>query len=94
LTSHGSYDFAIFDFKQPDWLAKNTDDITTQSHSYFACSREKIGQVDWPPYAHAAWTIILILSHLDVPDLIPEKSVYNFAVPMRFSPFDRCERVD
>ncbi len=23
------------------WLATNTDDITTQSHSLFACSREK-----------------------------------------------------
>ena len=27
--------------KQLDWLATNTDDITTQSHSFFACSREK-----------------------------------------------------
>jgi hypothetical protein len=27
--------------KQLDWLATNTDDITTQSHSCFACSREK-----------------------------------------------------
>jgi hypothetical protein len=28
--------------KQPrDWLAKNTDDIANQSHSVFACSREK-----------------------------------------------------
>ena len=27
--------------KQFHWLATNTDDITTQSHSLFACSREK-----------------------------------------------------
>ena len=27
--------------KQRDWLAPNTDDITSQSHSCFACSREK-----------------------------------------------------
>jgi hypothetical protein len=26
--------------KQLDWLATNTDDITSQSHSLFACSRE------------------------------------------------------
>ncbi len=30
--------------KQLDWLATNTDDVTTQSHSYFACSREKIAK--------------------------------------------------
>ncbi len=28
--------------KQLDWLVTNTDDITTQSHSLFACLREKI----------------------------------------------------
>jgi hypothetical protein len=27
--------------KQLDWLATNIDDITTQSHSLIACSREK-----------------------------------------------------
>ncbi len=27
--------------KQLDWLATNTDDITSQSHSLFACSCEK-----------------------------------------------------
>ena len=27
--------------KQLDWLMTNTDDITSQSHSLFACSREK-----------------------------------------------------
>ncbi len=32
--------------KQLDWLATDTDDITTQSHSLFACSREK---------KHAKW---------------------------------------
>ena len=26
--------------KQLDWLVTNTDDITSQSHSLFACSRE------------------------------------------------------
>ena len=31
--------------KQLDWLATNTDDITSQSHSLFACSREQIRQV-------------------------------------------------
>ena len=31
--------------KQLDWLATNTDDITSQSHSLFACSREKNRQV-------------------------------------------------
>jgi hypothetical protein len=32
--------------KQVDWLATNTDDITTQSHSLFAFSREKNRQVE------------------------------------------------
>ena len=32
--------------KQLDWLATNTDDITSQSHSLFACSREKNRQVE------------------------------------------------
>ncbi len=32
--------------KQLDWLATNTDDITSQSHSLFACSREQIRQVE------------------------------------------------
>jgi hypothetical protein len=32
--------------KQFDWLATNTDDITTQSHSLFACRREKNRQVE------------------------------------------------
>ena len=32
--------------KQLDWLATNTDDITTQSHSLFACSRENNRQVE------------------------------------------------
>ena len=32
--------------KQPYWLATNTDDITSQSHSLFACSREKNRQVE------------------------------------------------
>ena len=32
--------------KQLDWLATNTDDITNQSHSLFACSREQIRQVE------------------------------------------------
>ena len=27
--------------KQLDWLATNTDDFITQSHSFFACSRKK-----------------------------------------------------
>jgi dynein heavy chain len=27
--------------KPPDWLATNADEITSQSHSCFACSREK-----------------------------------------------------
>ena len=31
--------------KQLDWLATNTDDITSQSHSLFACS----------PYKFAKW---------------------------------------
>ena len=30
--------------KQLDWLATNTDDITSQSHSLFACSCEKIAK--------------------------------------------------
>ncbi len=29
---------------QLDWLATNTDDITTQSHSLFACSHEKFAK--------------------------------------------------
>ena len=32
--------------KQLDWLATNTDDIISQSHSLFACSREQIRQVE------------------------------------------------
>ena len=32
--------------KQPDWLATNTDVITSQSHSLFACSRENHRQVE------------------------------------------------
>ncbi len=32
--------------KQLDWLATNTDVITSQSHSLFACSREQIRQVE------------------------------------------------
>ena len=32
--------------KQLDWLVTNTDDITTQSHSLFACSREKNRKVE------------------------------------------------
>ncbi len=32
--------------KQLDWLATNSDDITSQSHSLFACSREQIRQVE------------------------------------------------
>ena len=28
--------------KQLDWLVTNTDDIISQSHSVFACSREQI----------------------------------------------------
>ncbi len=32
--------------KRLDWLATNTDDITSQSHSLFACSRELIRQVE------------------------------------------------
>ena len=32
--------------KQLDWLATDTDDITSQSHSLFACSREQIRQVE------------------------------------------------
>jgi hypothetical protein len=32
--------------KQFDWLATNTDDIITQSHSLFACSREHIRLVE------------------------------------------------
>ncbi len=31
--------------KQLDWLMTNTDVITSQSHSLFACSREQIRQV-------------------------------------------------
>jgi hypothetical protein len=33
--------------EQFDWLATNTDVITTQSHSLFACSREQRKQRDW-----------------------------------------------
>ncbi len=32
--------------KQLDWLATNTDDIISQSHSLFACSREEHRQVE------------------------------------------------
>ena len=32
--------------EQLDWLVTNTDDITSQSHSLFACSREQIRQVE------------------------------------------------
>ncbi len=32
--------------KQLDWLATNTDVITSQSHSLFACLREQIRQVE------------------------------------------------
>ena len=32
--------------KQLDWLATNTYDITSQSHSHFSCSREQIRQVE------------------------------------------------
>ncbi len=32
--------------KQLDWLVTNTDDITSQSHSLFACSREQVRQVE------------------------------------------------
>jgi hypothetical protein len=36
--------------KQLDWLATNTDDITTsQSHSRFAFSRQKISQLENRP---------------------------------------------
>jgi hypothetical protein len=28
--------------KQPDWLATNTDDVTSQSHSLFACLHKKM----------------------------------------------------
>ena len=31
---------------QLDWLVTNTDDINSQSHSLFACSREQIRQVE------------------------------------------------
>jgi hypothetical protein len=29
---------------QHDWLATNNDVITTQSHSFFACSRQKVAK--------------------------------------------------
>ena len=32
--------------KQLDWLGRNTDNTISQSHSLFACSREKNGQVE------------------------------------------------
>jgi hypothetical protein len=32
--------------KKFDWLTRNTDDITTQSHSLFICSHEKKRQVE------------------------------------------------
>ena len=32
--------------KQLNWPVRNTDDITSQSHSLFACSREQIRQVE------------------------------------------------
>ena len=38
--------FSTVPEKQLDWLATNTDDITSQSHSLFACSREQIRQVE------------------------------------------------
>ncbi len=38
--------------KQLDWLVTNTDDITSQSHSLFACSREQIRQVENRLYWH------------------------------------------
>ena len=47
--------------KQLDWLPTNTDDITIQSHSLFACSREKNRQVEnglwsWRKYfLHLNW---------------------------------------
>ena len=37
--------------KQLDWLATNTDVITSQSHSLFACTREQIRQVENRLYA-------------------------------------------
>jgi hypothetical protein len=33
--------------KQFDWLATDADDITSQSHSLFACSREKKAMWKW-----------------------------------------------
>jgi hypothetical protein len=33
--------------KQFDWLVTNTDDITTQSHSLFACLRKKNQIAEW-----------------------------------------------
>ena len=38
--------FARTEKKQLDWLATNTDVITSQSHSLSACSREQIRQVE------------------------------------------------
>ena len=38
--------------KQLDWLVTNTDDITTQSHSLFACSREQIRLAENRLYLH------------------------------------------
>ena len=42
----GEFVRANREIKQLDWLATNTDDITTQSHSLFACSPEKNRQVE------------------------------------------------
>ncbi len=41
LGKHSANLFARTREKQLDWLGTNTDDITTQSHSLFACSRAK-----------------------------------------------------
>jgi hypothetical protein len=47
--------FARTEQKQLDWLATNTDDINTLSHSLFACSREKIAK--WK----VGFTLVFIL---------------------------------
>ena len=61
--------------KQLDWLATNTDDITTQSHSLFACSREKHRQVENGSVSRLVvgfvmWLVGCLVNHLDCQSVV------------------------
>jgi hypothetical protein len=47
LSENVSIEIQVTEKKQLDWLATDTDDIATQSHSLFVCSQRKIAM--WQP---------------------------------------------